>query len=78
MEYKKISRAGAISIPVKLRRALNIKNGDAVSIEVTGDGGFKIKPYGRRCVFCDSTEDVEVFKSKGICKACKNMLRGDE
>ena len=77
MEYKKINKGGAISIPVKLRREMNIKNGDAVSIEVMEDGGFKIKPYGMRCIFCDGIDNVTAFKGKGICDECRNNLRGD-
>lgn len=77
-EYKRINSAGGLCIPVKLRREYNVKKGDPVEIEALSDGGFIVRPYEQRCVFCDGTEKVTALNGKGICDGCLEKLTKGE
>lgn len=75
-EIKRISKAGSLSIPIKLRREYNINDGDAVVIEPIDGGGFTIKPFHDKCCFCGSTDRYEVkyICGKGICYECAERI----
>lgn len=75
IKYKKISKAGSITIPVDVRRELELQPGDGMEIEVTEDNRIVVQPYQLRCTFCGSTEDVAKFHAKGICKRCEEQLK---
>lgn len=67
--YKKVSSHGSICIPAAMRREMGLQGGD--SMEVSLDNGtVTVKPYIPRCIFCDATEAVTVFRGKGICPEC--------
>ena len=72
-EYKKMTSHVSVSIPVAMRRALDIEAKDPLMLEEKG-GQIVITPYTRRCHFCSTVEDVQEFQGKGICKACALML----
>ncbi len=69
MNTKKVTRAGAVSIPVGIRREMNIQAGDALDVEA-GGGFILVRPHLPRCVFCSGTEDVALYMGKGICRLC--------
>lgn len=73
-EFKKISKSGAITVPIRLRRELNIKNGDAVTIEPLANGGMVIKPYRPSCIFCGAENDIKELNGKGCCVDCMLAL----
>ena len=50
-EYKKMTSHGSVSIPVAMRRALDIEAKDPLMLEEKG-GQIVITPYTRRCHFC--------------------------
>ncbi len=72
--YKKVNKAGAFTIPAKIRRDLLMQAGDGVEISVT-DNKIIIEAYNPRCVICNSQEEVKEFKSKNICSSCLNDLK---
>lgn len=67
--YKKMTSHGSISIPVAMRRELNIEPKDPMVVEEE-EGIIKIRPYALRCGFCGTTENVKGIRGKGICHAC--------
>lgn len=72
--YKKVTSHGSISIPVAMRRDLGIEPRDAMTVE-EHYGYILIKPYTPRCIFCGNMEgDVEVYKGKGVCGACRSAI----
>ena len=77
-DYRRISKQGSLSIPVKLRRQLNIDSGDAIAIEPTEDGGIKLLPYRPCCVFCGATEYIKELNGKGCCLGCYEKLADAE
>lgn len=72
-EYKKMTSHGSVSIPVAMRRSLDIEARDPLMVEEKG-GKIVITPYTRRCHFCGTVEEVLEFQGKGICKACSAKL----
>lgn len=74
MNTKRITKSGGISIPVGLRRELNLQPGDALDVEVDGKGRVILAPHLPRCVFCGSTEEVRTYNGKGICQACAELI----
>ena len=68
--FKRVTNSGSLSIPVAIRRQQGIQPGDGVEITLTDDNKLVIAPYQLRCSFCETTEDVQDFHGKGICKDC--------
>lgn len=74
-KYRKISKAGGITIPSDVRRELNIQAGDGFELDVSrSDGSIKLVRYRTRCIFCNDTENVKVFNGKGICRNCMERV----
>lgn len=67
--YKKLSSHGSISIPVAMRREIGLQPGDPMEVSVN-QGTIEVKAYTPRCIFCESTENVESFHGKHICRMC--------
>ncbi|WP_113673477.1 AbrB/MazE/SpoVT family DNA-binding domain-containing protein [Vallitalea guaymasensis] len=67
--YRRISKSGAITIPAFIRREQNIEGGDGFEI-IIQDGMMILKAYNPRCVFCNTTKDVKLFKDKHVCNRC--------
>ena len=69
--FKKVSKAGGIILPVEVRRDYGFSAGQAVEVSIAADGNSVIlTKYTPRCMFCGSSEDVIHFKDRHICKAC--------
>lgn len=70
--YKKMSKAGGITIPSALRRDLGIQPGDAFELKVDySNGNITIERYKTRCIFCKTDENVnKIIGGKGICEEC--------
>ena len=68
MNTKRVSKSGGISIPVGLRRE------HALDVETDAQGNVVLKRHLPRCVFCGSTENVNIFMGKGICRACAGQI----
>ena len=72
-----IDELGRIVIPKEMRRKMDIQNNDPVEIFVEGDHILLAK-YVPSCIFCAGTENIEVFKDKRICLACRRALAEEE
>jgi transcriptional pleiotropic regulator of transition state genes len=71
---RKVDELGRITIPIELRRTMDIDDGDALEIYVDSDK-IILKKYVPGCLFCSSYEDVINYKGKNICRACLAELR---
>lgn len=67
---KRISSHGSVSIPVQMRRELNMQPRDAVDVSADQDGNIILKPHNPRCVFCGETESLALLFGKRICQEC--------
>ena len=71
---RNVDELGRIVIPKEMRTTLNIKNSDPIEIYVSEDK-IILKKVENSCVFCGSKEDLEKYKNKMICTACKEGLQ---
>jgi len=70
---RKVDRMGRIDLPTSLRREFGIKAHTPMEYFVEGENIMLIK-YEPSCIFCKSTEGLETFKEKNICKNCKSEI----
>lgn len=66
---RKIDSLGRIVLPIEIRDTLDIKERDPLEIFVDGDS-IILKKYAPTCIFCESTEDLTLYKGKLICPDC--------
>lgn len=71
--YKKVSKAGGITIPQQFRHALNIPKGAAVEVEAD-DEKIVIRKHIPTCMICGTAENVAVIGEVEICKHCTEKL----
>ena len=71
---RKVDELGRIVLPIEMRRTLDIAERDALEIYVEG-ASVILKKYKPRCIFCDATKDISVFKGKNICPKCLRDLK---
>ena len=68
---------GRVTLPIELRRTLEIAEKDALEIFVDGDS-IVLKKYEPACIFCGNAQDVSVYKGKNICQNCIAELTGEK
>ncbi|MED9969799.1 MAG: AbrB/MazE/SpoVT family DNA-binding domain-containing protein [Ruminococcus sp.] len=71
--FKEIDGAGRIVISKDIRKHLNIKPGDVLHINAD-DECITIKKAEKKCVFCNSPENLIEFESKYVCCSCAEKL----
>lgn len=81
MKAKSIRRLdghGRVILPAHIRKALNLAQDSAVTIEMTEDGEIRIKPAEERCCICGGKvgEDALPLSSgKHVCHCCVNIIK---
>ncbi len=73
---RNIDELGRIVIPKSMRTRMDMKCGDPVEIYVDG-ANIILTKFAAHCIFCGSSESIESFKGKKLCKACILELRGE-
>jgi transcriptional pleiotropic regulator of transition state genes len=72
---RKLDELGRITLPIGLRRDMNIQeNIDLLEMYVEGET-IILKKYTPKCVFCGNTDDVCKVLGKNVCGQCKNELK---
>lgn len=66
---------GRVTLPIELRRTLEIAEKDSLEIFVDGDS-IVLKKYEPACIFCGNAQDVSVYKGRNICGDCIAELTG--
>ena len=66
---RKVDELGRIVLPIELRRTLDIAERDALEIYVDGST-VVLNKYCPTCIFCDSSNDISIFRGKNICPKC--------
>ena len=72
--FRPVDRLGRIVLPIELRRAFDLKQKDTIEI-YTDDDMIILKKVQRSCIFCNSSEEVEDYKGKTICRKCLEELK---
>ncbi|MBR1731167.1 MAG: AbrB/MazE/SpoVT family DNA-binding domain-containing protein [Ruminococcus sp.] len=71
--YKPIDHLGRIIIPKDFREALNLREKDAILIEIE-DGKLILSKAEQTCVFCESTKGLRSYMGKTVCENCVKAL----
>ena len=74
---RKLDDLGRIVLPIELRRTLDISVRDTLEIFVEEDK-IVLKKYHPACIFCNDARNVELFKGKLVCAACRKELCAKE
>lgn len=72
---RKVDDLGRVTLPVELRRKLEIEEKDPLEIYVD-DETIILKKYERSCIFCGEAKEVREYKGKNICRSCRRDLKG--
>lgn len=71
---RKVDSLGRVVLPVELRRELDIKEGDLVSVDQDGPR-LLISRVDTYCIFCGSRSDLVEHRGRMVCGACLAELR---
>ena len=66
---RKVDELGRVVIPIELRRVLEISEKDPIEIFVDGNK-IILKKFETSCIFCNATDDIQVYKGRNICNDC--------
>ena len=72
--FREIDKLGRIVISKDIRRHLGIQAGDVLQINTEGDT-IVIKKAEKKCIFCNSGDNLREYESKTICAGCLERLR---
>jgi len=70
---RKIDNLGRITLPIELRRNLDVDFGDPLEIFTEGNS-IVLKKYEPNCVFCGSSKKLSQHKEKNVCEQCRKEL----
>jgi len=70
---RRVDELGRVVIPIELRRTLDIAERDSMEIYVS-DGSIILKKHQPTCIFCNSTNNLIVYKDKSVCANCISQL----
>lgn len=71
---RQVDELGRITLPIELRRTLEINEKDSLEIFVDEKGIF-LKKYEVSCIFCKNVENITKYKGKNICSECLEELK---
>lgn len=69
--------AGRITLPIELRKRLNLSTGDPIEIFTEADS-IILRKYQNKCIICDEPvdyDDCSELNGKQICKDCLEKLK---
>ena len=71
---RQVDELGRFVLPIEIRRALGIKEKDALEI-FTDEGRVILQKYQPACLFCANADDVLFFEGNRICRTCLEKLK---
>jgi len=74
MAFKKVNKNGGFTLPLEMRRSLNINPGDSFEVTYNSHGNILLKRYAARCILCGGDSGVDYFKGKPVCASCAAEL----
>lgn len=69
--------AGRVTLPIELRKRLNLSTGDPIEV-FTDEDAIILRKYQNKCIICDETvdyNDCTELNGKLICKSCTEKLK---
>ncbi len=73
---RKVDSLGRITLPIELRRALDISEHDQLEIYLDEDH-VVLRKSKKSCIFCGSDVQLLEHRDKYICQACIQALKLD-
>lgn len=70
---RKLDRLGRLTLPMDIRKSLDIAVGDPMEILVDGES-ILLRKYEPNCVFCNGTDRILTFQEQNICSSCVKAL----
>ena len=68
-----IDNLGRITLPIELRKTLDMACGDPLEIYTEGNSVI-LRKHESSCVFCGNNRKVTIYKDKCICDNCRREL----
>lgn len=70
---RQLDMLGRVVLPIEMRRTMDIQQKDSVEIYVDGDS-IILRKHHPVCIFCNSKQDLGVYKDKLVCNVCRRAL----
>lgn len=70
---RQIDELGRITLPIELRRSLDIIEHDSIEISMENDA-IVLRKHESCCVFCGGTLDLLTLRGKQVCRTCRELL----
>ena len=71
-----IDKLGRIVLPVEMRRALHVKEGDEIVLVLhTKENTVTLKSHVKTCIFCHAKKSLFPFMHRLVCKDCLDDLK---
>lgn len=70
---RNVDMLGRVTLPIELRRSLDIECGDALEIYTEG-AAIVLRKHEPNCIFCGSAKKISVFKGKNVCEHCRKEM----
>lgn len=71
---RQVDELGRITLPIELRRTLEINEKDSLEIFVEGNT-IVLKKYEPSCMFCGNARSIVSYKDRNICTDCLEELK---
>lgn len=75
---RRLDGQGRIILPAHIRKALNLAQNSAVTINLTEDGEIRIRPAEERCCICgrETRKDaMRISDGKSVCHRCVEIIK---
>jgi len=70
---KQIDDVGRVLLPLEIRKALELQPKDWMVVTLKADE-ITMKKYEDSCILCGGQENLIKFRTRYVCKHCKNDL----
>lgn len=70
---RRVDELGRVVIPIDIRTQLGIKERDALEVYIE-NSAIVLKKHEKKCVFCESANNLTDYKNQPICKKCLNNI----
>ena len=70
---RRIDPLGRVVVPIELRRAVGLSDGDLVDVSLDGRR-IVLEKVEQACVFCDATEALRTYRGRVVCGRCTEEL----
>lgn len=70
---RRLDKLGRITLPMELRRSMEIGDSDLLEVFVEGNN-IVMQKVERGCMLCGQVKDTVAFKAKRVCRNCLKDL----